>query len=67
MSFTANETVEPFWAEFSSAASGRDPLAIQNSSVVIEVDGEVLRLPRQTVDKVRLEPQIGKKPVARKK
>ncbi len=35
MSFTIEERVEPFWAEFSSAASGRDPLAIQNSSVVI--------------------------------
>jgi hypothetical protein len=35
MAFSTEETVEPFWAEFSSAASGRDPLAIQNSSVVI--------------------------------
>src|SRR4030042_116140 len=35
MSFTTEEIVEPFWGEFSSAASGRDPLAIQNSSVVI--------------------------------
>jgi len=35
MSFTTEEIVEPFWAEFSSTASGRDPLAIQNSSVVI--------------------------------
>ena len=35
MTYTTNETIEPFWAEFSSAASGRDPLAIQNSSVVI--------------------------------
>jgi hypothetical protein len=35
MSFTTEEKIEPFWAEFSSAASGRDPLAIQNSSVVI--------------------------------
>lgn len=35
MAFTSEEIVEPFWAEFSSAASGRDPLAIQNSSVVI--------------------------------
>jgi len=35
MAYTIEETVEPFWAEFSSAASGRDPLAIQNSSVVI--------------------------------
>ena len=35
MVFAADETVEPFWAEFSSTASGRDPLAIQNSSVVI--------------------------------
>jgi len=29
------ESVEPFWAEYSTEASGRDPLAIQNSSVVI--------------------------------
>lgn len=35
MAFTTNEKIEPFWAEFSSTASGRDPLAIQNSSVVI--------------------------------
>jgi|JFJP01.1.fsa_nt_gi hypothetical protein len=35
MSYTNDEKIEPFWAEFSSAASGRDPLAIQNSSVVI--------------------------------
>lgn len=35
MAYTTEETIEPFWAEFSSAASGRDPLAIQNSSVVI--------------------------------
>jgi hypothetical protein len=35
MAYTTEERVEPFWAEFSSAASGRDPLAIQNSSVVI--------------------------------
>lgn len=35
MTYTIEDTVEPFWAEFSSAASGRDPLAIQNSSVVI--------------------------------
>jgi len=35
MAFTTDEKTEPFWAEFSSSASGRDPLAIQNSSVVI--------------------------------
>jgi hypothetical protein len=35
MAYTSDEKVEPFWAEFSSVASGRDPLAIQNSSVVI--------------------------------
>jgi predicted transcriptional regulator len=35
MAYNTSETIEPFWAEFSSAASGRDPLAIQNSSVVI--------------------------------
>jgi len=34
--------------------------------VVVDVEGEVLRFPRQTVDKVRLEPQIGK-PAAHKK
>jgi len=33
--YRPEEIVEPFWAEYSSAASGRDPLAIQNSSVVI--------------------------------
>lgn len=35
MLYTNDEIVEPFWAEYSSEASGRDPLAIQNSSVVI--------------------------------
>ena len=35
MAFAIEEKIEPFLAEFSSAASGRDPLAIQNSSVVI--------------------------------
>lgn len=35
MPYTANETITPFWAEYSSEASGRDPLALQNSSVVI--------------------------------
>jgi hypothetical protein len=35
MAYTTEDIIEPFWAEFSSAASGRDPLAIQNSSVVI--------------------------------
>lgn len=35
MPYTHEETVEPFWAEYASEASGRDPLAIQNSSVVI--------------------------------
>jgi hypothetical protein len=35
MAFTTDEKIEPFWAEFSSTASGRDPLSIQNSSVVI--------------------------------
>lgn len=35
MPYTNEEIVEPFWAEYSSEASGRDPLAIQNSSVVI--------------------------------
>ncbi len=35
MAYTTEETIEPFWAEYATAASGRDPLAIQNSSVVI--------------------------------
>lgn len=35
MAYLKEETVEPFWAEYTSTASGRDPLAIQNSSVVI--------------------------------
>jgi len=35
MSYNKEELIEPFWAEYSSEASGRDPLAIQNSSVVI--------------------------------
>ena len=35
MLYSIEEAVEPFWAEYSSEASGRDPLAIQNSSVVI--------------------------------
>jgi len=35
MAYSSEEIVEPFWAEFSTAAKGRDPLAIQNSSVVI--------------------------------
>ena len=33
--YSVDEITEPFWAEYSSEASGRDPLAIQNSSVVI--------------------------------
>lgn len=35
MAYTASEQIEPFWAEYSSEAGGRDPLAIQYSSVVI--------------------------------
>ncbi len=35
MAYTIEENEEPFWAEYSSAASGRDPLAILNSSAVI--------------------------------
>lgn len=35
MAYNSEELIEPFWAEYSSEASGRDPLAIQNSSVVI--------------------------------
>jgi hypothetical protein len=33
--YTNKESIEPFWAEYPTEASGRDPLAIQNSSVVI--------------------------------
>lgn len=33
--YKVDEEPIPFWAEFSSVAGGRDPLAIQNSSVVI--------------------------------
>jgi len=33
--YSNKESVEPFWAEYPTEASGRDPLAIQNSSVVI--------------------------------
>jgi hypothetical protein len=35
MANTTEEKTEPFWAEFSFTATGRDPLAFQNSSVVI--------------------------------
>jgi hypothetical protein len=35
MVYNISESLEPFWAEYVSEASGRDPLAIQNSSVVI--------------------------------
>lgn len=35
MPYSSEEIIEPFWAEYSAEASGRDPLAIQNSSVVI--------------------------------
>ncbi|HEY5592781.1 MAG TPA: hypothetical protein VIK55_17400 [Paludibacter sp.] len=35
MAYSSEDLIEPFWAEYTSAASGRDPLAIQNSSVVI--------------------------------
>lgn len=35
MSYSTDEITEPFWAENSTGRSGRDPLAIQNSSVVI--------------------------------
>lgn len=35
MPYTTEEIVQPFWAEYSNTAGGRDPLAIQNSSVVI--------------------------------
>ena len=35
MVYITEEKTEPFWADFPSSASGRDPLAIQNSSVVI--------------------------------
>ncbi len=35
MIYNNEEITEPFWADYPSSASGRDPLAIQNSSVVI--------------------------------
>jgi hypothetical protein len=35
MAYSSDDIVEPFWAEYSSTASGRDPLAIQVSSVTI--------------------------------
>lgn len=35
MPFNSTEIIEPFWAEYSSEASGRDPLGIQYSSVII--------------------------------
>jgi hypothetical protein len=35
MVYNNEEITEPFWADYPSSASGRDPLAIQNSSVVI--------------------------------
>ncbi len=33
--FTVEEKAYPFWGHFPSASGGRDPLAVQNSSVVI--------------------------------
>ncbi len=36
-SFSVNDKKEPFWASDSSIASGRDPLAIQNSSTTIYI------------------------------
>lgn len=33
--FTVEEKTDPFWGHFPSASGGRDPLAVQNSSVVI--------------------------------
>jgi hypothetical protein len=35
MAFNKKEKVEPFWAQFSNESGARDPLAIQNSNVVI--------------------------------
>ena len=35
MVYNNEEITEPFWADYPSSASGRDPLAVQNSSVVI--------------------------------
>jgi predicted transcriptional regulator len=35
MPYTTEEIIEPFWAEYVGEAGGRDPLGIQNSSVVI--------------------------------
>ena len=38
-----------------------------DGNVTIEAEGETLRFPRQPVDKVRLEPQIGKPDTRKKK
>jgi hypothetical protein len=35
MAYSVIEKIQPFWAEYPTEASGRDPLAIQNSRVVI--------------------------------
>ena len=35
MSYSTDEIIEPFWAKHLTERSGRDPLAIQNSSIVI--------------------------------
>lgn len=35
MTYSSDSSTLPFWAEYPTEASGRDPLAIQNSSVVI--------------------------------
>jgi hypothetical protein len=35
MVYKADENIEPFWAEYASDSNGRDPLSVQNSSVVI--------------------------------
>jgi len=35
MAYSNKEIATPFWTEYPTEASGRDPLAIQNSSVVI--------------------------------
>ena len=35
MAYSNKQPIEPFWADYPTEASGRDPLAIQNSSVVI--------------------------------
>lgn len=42
-------------------------IGLVDGSVTIEAEGETLRFPRQTVDKVRLDPQISKPDTRKKK